>query len=150
MAKNYNEVYSKVKEFKRKYPMTIAWRLKAHSKLVSRYIGEDEEVLYAFACQNNHFSYEIFMTYVVVLTSERIILAQKRLFFGSFFKSITPDMYNDLTIKTGIIWGKLCIDTIKEVVQLSNLDKGSLPELESTITTFMLDAKKQYPDVDNK
>ena len=59
-------------------------------------------------------------------------------------------MYNDLTIKTGIIWGKLCIDTIKEVVQLSNLDKGSLPELESTITTFMLDAKKQYPDIDNK
>lgn len=77
MAKNYNEIYSKVREFKRKYPMTIAWRLKAHSKLASRYIGEDEKVLYAFACQNNHFSYEIFMTYVVVLTSERIILAQK-------------------------------------------------------------------------
>lgn len=147
MAKNFNEVYSKVKEFKRKYSTTIAWRLKSHCKLASKYIGDNEEILYAFACQKNHFSYEIFMTYVVILTNERIILAQKRLLFGHFFKSITPDMYNDLTINTGMIWGKLCIDTVKEEVQLSNIDKDALPELESTITNFMLEAKKQYNEV---
>lgn len=147
MAKNFNEVYSKVKEFKSKYSTTIAWRLKSHCKLASKYIGDNEEILYAFACQKNHFSYEIFMTYVVILTNERIILAQKRLLFGHFFKSITPDMYNDLTINTGMIWGKLCIDTVKEEVQLSNIDKDALPELESTITNFMLEAKKQYNEV---
>ena len=31
-----NGVYEKVLNFKRKYPSTIAWRLKAHSKVVEK------------------------------------------------------------------------------------------------------------------
>ena len=32
-----NEVYNKVKEFKRKYNSTVAWRLKAHSKVIEKH-----------------------------------------------------------------------------------------------------------------
>lgn len=139
-----NKVYSAVREFKNKYPKTIAWRLKAHSKIIEQYLNPGEEVLYAFACQKNHFSYEIFMTYVVVVTNQRIMLAQKRLLFGHFYVTITPDMYNDLTIRTGVIWGKLNLDTVKEVIQLSNIDKNALPEIETVISTYMMEAKKVY------
>ena len=43
-----NEIYRRVKEFKRKYPMTIAFRLRAHAKIVSKFIGSDEEIKYVF------------------------------------------------------------------------------------------------------
>lgn len=46
-----NGVYEKILNFKRKYPSTIAWRLKAHSKVVEKHLNQGEKVLYAFAGQ---------------------------------------------------------------------------------------------------
>ena len=57
-----NEIYRRVKEFKRKYPMTIAFRLRAHAKIVSKFIGSDEEIKYVFVAQKNYQSYEIINT----------------------------------------------------------------------------------------
>lgn len=128
-----NIVYEKVKEFRKKYPMTIAWRLKAHSKLVQKHIKPEEEVLYAFAAQKNNNPLDIITTYVIVITNKRIIMGQKRVLFGYFFTTITPEMLNDLTLRMGIIWGKVCIDTIKEVVYLSNIQREALHEIETAI-----------------
>ena len=44
-----NLVYEKIVEFKKKYPMTVAWRLKKHAKIVDMHLNPGEEVLYAFA-----------------------------------------------------------------------------------------------------
>ena len=126
-----NSVYEKLVEFKEKYPMTVAWRLKKHAKIVDKHLNPGEEVLYAFAAQKNESPLDIFMTYAVVLTNKRIILAQKRLIFGYFYTAITPDMFNDLTLKMGLIWGSVHIDTVKEVVKLSNIQKGALDEIET-------------------
>lgn len=46
-----NGVYEKVLAFKKRYPGTIAWRLKAHSKVVEKHLNQGEKVLYAFAGQ---------------------------------------------------------------------------------------------------
>ena len=139
-----SSVYSKVREFKNKYPLTIAWRLKAHCKVIEKHLNEDEQVLYAFAAQKNTKQGEIFTTYVVALTNKRIMLGQKRVFFGYFFISITPDLFNDLKVKMGIIWGKIFIDTVKEKVILSNIPKAALPEIETTIIKYMMEEKKKY------
>jgi hypothetical protein len=139
-----NVVYSKLKEFKNKYPMTISWRLKAHSKVVNNHLNPGEEVLYAFAAQKNDNPLDIITTCAVVLTNKRIIIGQKRLLFGYFFTSITPDMFNDLTVKMGIIWGKIYIDTIKEIVKLSNIQQEALDDIETTISEYMMQEKKRY------
>lgn len=138
-----NNLYKLVKEFKRKYPFTIAFRLKAHAKVAAQFIGEDEEIVYVFAAQKNFQSYEIINTNIVILTNKRIIVATKRLVFGYFFKMITPELFNDLTIKYGIIWGKVIIDTVKEQVILSNIDHRALAEIENNITKVMLEKKKE-------
>ena len=138
------EIYKRVKEFKRKYPKTIAFRLKAHAKVASQFIGEDEEVKYVFAAQKNYKSYEIIKTNIVVLTNKRLVVATKRLIFGYFIKMITPDMFNDLTIKEGIIWGKVIIDSVKEKVVLSNIDPKALSEIDDNITMTMIEEKKEY------
>lgn len=137
-------VYEEALKFKKKYPGTVAWRIKSHSKVAQLHLNPDEEIEYVFVCQKNMHSYEIFRTFVVVMTNKRIILAQKRLLFGYLLISITPDMYNDLTIMTGILWGKVCIDTVKEVVQLSNFQKSALPEVETKISQLMIKIKKEY------
>ena len=62
--------------------------------------------------------------------------------FGYFFDSITPDLFNDLKVLSGVIWGKIHIDTVKEYITLSNLDKASLPEIEKMISGYMNEQKK--------
>lgn len=140
----HNDIYLMAKEFKRKYPKTMAFRLKAHAKVASKFIGEDEEVKYVFVAQKNFKSYEIFNTNIIVLTDKRLIVATKRLVFGYFYRVITPDMFNDLTIKTNIIWGKVIIDTIKEKVVLSNIDPDALPEIEENVSNVMMEEKQKY------
>ncbi len=137
-------VYDFLKEYKAKYPATIQWRLKAHAKVVEKHLNPGEEVYYAFGGQKNETSTDMFHTYVVAVTSKRIIVAQKRVLFGYFCVSITPDLFNDLTVDSGMIWGKVIIDTLNEKVVISNVDKRALPEIETAISTYIMEEKKKY------
>lgn len=137
-------VYEKLKEFKSKYPLTVAWRLKAHSKVIQKYLNPGETVNFVFAAQRGYSSFDIFSTFVVALTNKRILIAQKRLLFGYTYVAITPDMFNDLTVSTGLIWSKVYIDTVKETVILSNVDKAATDDIETEITEYMMQEKKKY------
>lgn len=139
-----SSVYSRLKEFKKKYPMTVAWRTKQHAKIIERHLNPGEEVLYAFVAQKSTHFYELFFTTAVVLTNKRILFAQKRVLFGYFYTAITPDMFNDLKVKMGLIWGRVFIDTVKEQVDLSNIDGRALDEIETNITEYMMREKKKY------
>lgn len=143
-------VYDKLLEYRRRHPGGIAFRTKKHSDEVEKFINFDEEVLYAFCAQRNDSFLEIFNTYVVVLTNKRVLMAHKRLLWGSFYHTITPDLYNDMQIYSGLIWGKLTIDTVKELVTLTNIPKDALPEIETEISRFMIEAKKEYKKKDEK
>ena len=138
-----NSVYTLAKEFKRKYPATVAFRIRAHSKLAQKFVGSDEEVKYVFVAQKNFKSYEFINTNVIVLTNKRLLVATKRLLFGYFYRAITPDMFNDLTLRSGLLWGKVVIDTVKEKVILSNIDKAALAEIEQNVSSVMMEEKKK-------
>ena len=137
-------VYEELKKFKKKYPMTISWRLKKHAKRIEKHLNPEEEILYAFAAQKNDNPLDIITTYAVVITNKRILLASKRVLFGYFLVSITPDLFNDLSVKMGLIWGKIIIDTVKEVVTLSNIQRDALDEIETNITEYMMKEKQKY------
>lgn len=139
-----NSVYKKVREFKNKYPFSISWRLKKHSEIIEKHLNPGEKIVYAFAAQKNDNPLDIITTNVIVLTDQRILLGQKRLLFGYFFTVITPDLFNDLKVNMGILWGKIYIDTVKEVVKLSNIQKEALPEIETNVTRYMMEEKKKY------
>ena len=137
-------VYESVKKFKFKYPWTIAWRLRQHSKVIDNYIADDEKVMYSFTGQKTDNPFDIVTTYVIVITNKRILLGTKRLLFGYFFTSITPDLFNDLKVKMGIVWGKLYIDTIKEFFTISKIDKKALTEIETNFSALMMEEKQKY------
>lgn len=140
--------YEKLLEFKKKFPGTVSWRLKAHAKVIDKHLNPEEEVRYVFAGQRGLSSFELFNTYVVAVTNKRILLVQKRVLFGYILVSITPDMFNDLTVSSGIIWGKVIIDTVKEVVTFSNLSKSAIYDIETQVTEMMMTEKKKYVKVE--
>lgn len=133
-----------LKKFKKNYPLTIAWRLKSNLSIIEKHLNDDEEVQYIFAGQKNDRFYDIFSTGVVAITNKRILIGRKRVVFGYALDSIMPYMYNDLNIRAGVIWGKVVIDTVKEVVVFSNIDKAALSEIETNVTETMIKLKKEY------
>ena len=142
------EIYEKLVNFKKRFPGTISWRLKAHSKVIEKHLNPEEHVEYIFAAQRGLSSFEIFNTYVVAVTNKRILLVQKRLLFGYILVSITPDMFNDLTVASGLIWGKVIIDTVKEVVTFSNVSKKAIYEIETQVSEMMMREKQKYAKVE--
>lgn len=139
-----SKCYEMVARFKSKYPTTVAFRIRQHCRIIEEHLNPGEEVLYAFAAQKNDSPIQLFNTNVIALTNKRIMLATKRVVWGYFFISITPDMFNDITIYKGLIWGKVTIDTIKEEVVLSNISPKALPEIESIVSEYMMTEKKKY------
>ena len=136
--------YELVKNFKNKYKATICWRTKKHAALIDKNLNPGEKVTYAFAAQNDDTHQSIFNTAVLALTNERILIAQDRILIGYKVSSVTPDLYNDMQINAGIIWGTITIDTLKETIIFSNISKKALSEIQIKISSFMLEAKKKY------
>ncbi len=141
-------LYEQVMEFKKKYHKTVCWnRLKKHSSVIEQHLNPEEVVIYAFVGQKNEHPLDWFSTCIVALTNKRILIGQKRILIGYSLNSITPDLFNDMQIYRGIRWGKITIDTVKEVIILTNLDKKSLPEIETQISEFMMREKQKYGQI---
>ncbi len=137
-------VYEKALEYKNKYPGSVVFRIKKHCKVIEDYLNPNEEVKFAFCAQKNEKFTDIFNTFAICLTDKRILLGHKRILWGNFLYSITPDLYNDMQIFQGLIWGKITIDTVKEEVVLTNISKKGLDEIETVVSEFMMEAKKKY------
>ena len=137
-------VYEKLLEYIKNYPGGIAWRIKKHCQIVDNHLNPEEEILFVFCGQKTLSLFDIFSTCVLAITNKRLILAKKRVLWGYTFLSITPDMYNDLTVREGILWGRITIDTVKEVITISKLSKKALSRIETEITEYMIREKQKY------
>ena len=144
------KVYEQVLKFKEKYPMTVAWRLKQNASVVEKHLNPGEKPLYSFVAQKNDNPFNIIGSAVITLTTKRILIGRKRVVFGYFLNAVTPDMFNDLKIISGLIWGKVHLDTVKEYIVLSNVDKEALVEIETVISSYMLEEKKKYAQIETK
>ena len=54
------------------------------------------------------------------------------------------NIFNDLKVYQGIIWGKITIDSVKEKVIFTNIEKKALAEIETAISSAMMEEKKKY------
>ena len=129
-------VYEMLVEWKKNFHGGISWRLFQNAKVVDDHVNPD-----VFAGQKNESPFDFFQTAVVAVTDKRILIGQKRVLFGYVLNSITPDLYNDMQIYQGLVFGKIVIDTVKEKVVISNLPKSALVEIETIISSFMMEAK---------
>lgn len=142
-------IYNEIIKYKEKYPLTLAFRTKKHCGVIEKHLNTDEEVSYVFCGQKTTNSLMFINSCVIALTNKRIVIGQKRVLWGYFFTSVTPDMYNDLKVRKGLIWSSIEIDTIKENIYISDLDPKAAIEIENYITEFMMREKKKYGKKDN-
>lgn len=142
-------IYEKALKFKRKYPWTVAWHLKKHAKVVEEIIDKDEKILYTFCGQRNDTNM-LFDSCVVAVTNKRIIVGEKRALFGYFLLTISTELFNDLKISTGIIWGRIEIDTVKENLFISNIDKKAMDEIETNVHEIMLKNKRRLKSLEKE
>ena len=140
----FEEIYSRINQFLRKYPMTIAWRIRQHTKVLAKHINLGEELFYIFPAQKNPNPFNFFSTCIIAFTNKRIVIAQKKVFWGYLLMSVTPDMFNDFEVYKGMILGRLDIDTIKEVIRLSDLDPRSLVDIETSLSEYLLKVKPKF------
>ena len=49
-----------------------------------------------------------------------------------------------MQVYQGLLWGKVTIDTVKENVVINFLDKKCLAEVETAISSFMMEEKQKY------
>lgn len=131
-----------VRNFLAKYPRTLAFRKNQHLKVAKEAVDDDEKVLYAFIAQKNRKDY-IPITAICMLTDKRIIIVSKNLFFGSKATIIGLDLFNDIHYKSGLIFGRIVIDTVKEEVVFRFLDKNSLSEIAEIIFEITQRYKKE-------
>ena len=144
-----DEIYMMATNFLRRYPLTISWRIRQHSKVIAKHINPGEEIFFIFPAQKNSNVLNIFSTCLIALTNKRILIAQKNILWGYKLISITPDMFNDFEVFKGLIFGKLEIDTVKEVIKLSDLDPRALPEMETNLSEYLLKVKPNHEKRDN-
>ena len=131
------KVYDQVCMFKAKYPRTVTWwRLRKHAKVVEDHLNPGEEPIYTML--------DFFSTSVFCLTNQRILIGQDHILYGYSLSTITPDLFNDMQVYRGLIFGKITIDTVKETVVITDLDKKCLSEVETAISSFMMEEKKKY------
>lgn len=137
-------VYESCNAFMKKYPKTVAWRIKKHASVIQNHLNEDEVVLYSFAGQKDTNIIQPFFTTIVVFTNKRMLLGRKKYLGRYYYASITPDMLNDFELSTGILYGAVEIDTVKENFKINCLDKKSLPAIEDALSKYMVNEKLKY------
>lgn len=141
---SFDMLYARLNEFLRKYPLNITWRIRQHCKILYKHLNSEEKIFYVFPAQKNTNTFDIFSTVVIAFTNKRILIAQKKVLWGYNLLSITPDMFNDFEVYKGLIFGKIDIDTIKEVIKLSDIDPKALVELETNLSEYLLKIKPSY------
>lgn len=143
MKEARNFIWRQARKFRRKYPLTIAFRLRAHSKILAKHLNPGEKIRFVFATQKGPSSWDILSTYVIAITDKRIMIGRKRILFGYFFLAVTPELFNDIKVKKGLLWAKVEIDTVKEFIVLSNIQGGAASKIETAITQYVM--KKKCP-----
>ena len=143
-------IWRQARKFRRRYPLTIAFRLWAHSKIIAKHLNPGEKIKFVFAAQKGPSSGDIVSTYIVAITDKRIMIGRKRLVFGYFFLAITPEMFNDIKVRKGLLWAKIEIDTVKEYIILSNIQGGAASKIETAITQYVMKKKCQHKKDEEK
>ncbi len=85
-----------------------------HFDIVAKNLKQDEDVLMAFIGLHNYQSatkHDNNCAYVI--TNKRIMIAQKKI-IGEFFQIVSLENLNDVTLNSGMIFGVIVFDTIKE------------------------------------
>ena len=83
-----NDVVRAVCAFRKKFPKTIAFRIKEHAKVIEKHLNPGEEVIYVFCGQKNVSSFMIINSCVVALTNKRLMIIVNTTLVSPIFNAL--------------------------------------------------------------
>lgn len=121
--------------------MTKRWRMK-HFKVAEQQLNNEEEVLSCFIGLHNYESASQHNGYYgYVITNKRFIMAQKKV-MGESVQIVSRKHLNDVSKKTGMVWGVLTFDTFKETFNIG-ITKGVIDNVHNNVNTFLFSDDEQ-------
>lgn len=117
-----------------------AWTIK-HFSVVEKQLLPNEEVKSCFMGRHNFISLtknENFYAYAI--TDTRIIIAQKKI-VGENVIIVSLKNLNDVTLKTGLMWGTLKFDTIKETFNVG-VPSNTARRIHDMVSNALFESKK--------
>lgn len=108
-----------------------AWGEK-HFQLIVDNLKSDENVIFSFIGLHNYVSTAKHDgNFAYVLTNKRFMIAQKKL-VGETFQTVSLNNINDITFESGMLFGILTIDTIREKFNIA-LNKYSAKNISNRL-----------------
>lgn len=115
------------------------WGLK-HFGVVESNLTSDENVLMCFIGLHNYVSVtQHESNFAYAITNKRVIFGQKKI-IGENSKTVYLDQLNDITFKSGLMFGIITIDTIKEKFNVA-LDKNQAKNINDAIQEVLYSVK---------
>ena len=107
------EMYDAAKETGSGQGLNESWGVK-HFGIIEKNLHADEEGLYTFIGLHNYISMSKHdQNFAYAVTNKRILMGQKKI-VGEAFQSVSLENINDITLQTGMVYGTVTVDTIKE------------------------------------
>lgn len=121
--------------------MNRKWGIK-HFTLIQDSLSADEDALMCFIGLHNYQSATKHdNNYAYTITNKRIIMAQKKV-IGESIQTVAINNLNDITLKTGMVFGVITIDTMKEVFNIA-IAKQHARNINEKIHDLLLDLQSQ-------
>lgn len=112
-----------------------------HFEIIQNNLQPDETVEMVFIGLHNYVSATHHdNNYAYAITNKRIMMAQKRV-VGMVFQSVSLENINDITFSTGLVFGMISIDTIKEHFNVA-VDKSAANSINNEIHDVLERVKK--------
>ena len=104
-----------------------------HFKIIEDNLMDGEKVYTAFIGLHNYISLTKHdNNFAYAITNKRIMMAQKSTIAGEKFQTVSLENINDITFQSGIAYGTVTIDTIREIFNIGS-DKTSAKLINSKI-----------------
>lgn len=103
-----------------------------HFEIIANNLQADESVELVFIGLHNYQSATKHdNNYAYAITNKRIMMAQKKV-IGSNFQTVSLDNINDITFTTGMVFGIITVDTMKERFNVA-VDKATGESINTAI-----------------
>lgn len=112
-------------------------QMRKHFELAASQLGPNEEAtvcfigLHNFVSMTNHAN-----NFAYVVTTDRIIMAQKKV-IGQTVKFVNLNNLNDITMSTGLVFGTLTFDTLKETFNVG-VNKSVIANIHNLVSNFVM------------
>lgn len=113
-----------------------------HFGIIEKNLSSDENILMTFiGIHNYHSTTKHDNNFAYAITNKRILMAQKKI-VGEVFQVVLMDNLNDITLRTGMVFGIIEIDTFKEKFNVA-IAKQEAENINKKIHEIIYSAKNK-------